>query len=460
VLDFNLSVADLQRQRNSMDECVAFIVSELRAAAELLPYDQPTHYFGRPTKGAAQAIISELLLYYARPLFNGNARYANLRNPDGSHIFPGIATMDPTRWRDAAAAAKAIIDMNHYSLYAPTGNPYQDFNRIFLDNWNEETIWGRFFGGNHLRIRITPRGIGSNAWGAVAPTQQLVDAFSMKNGRYPVIRRNEDGSPVIDPLAEYSETGFTNMVHPLDRGQNNVAPAARSTFNMYVNREPRFYTTILWSDARWPYNIWLAPNGTDGVVSFAFNGNSGPGPSHNHSRTGYMFRKFTNHTVNTAGGSWGNLVWPIFRYANTLLNYIEALNEYNPSHPDILIYWNQLRVRAGVPPIQEVFPERMGNQAEVRDLIRRERQVELAFEHKRFFDTRTWMIAEQTDNGPMWGMNNHPSAAVTSGPNTTPPEFWQRHSFSTRVFAPRHYLHPFPQGELDRNKLITQNYGW
>ena len=93
----------------------------------------------------------------------------------------------------------------------------------------------------------------------------------------------------------------------------------------------------------------------------------------------------------------------------------------------------------------------------MRELIRKERRVELAFEGQRYFDTRTWMIAEETDGGQMWGMN---TSAVCPNVSTTPEDFWKRTAFETRIFTSKHYLYPFSQRELDRNKLLTQNYGW
>jgi hypothetical protein len=374
-----------------------------------------------------------------------------------------------------------IIDMNRYTLHAPTDCPYINVQRRLLDNWNDETIWGRWFSGHHMRIRTTPRSVGGlgagaestalHSWPGVGPTQQLVDAFAMNTGRFPVLGRNADGSPILAAGTGYTEIGFTDdFVHPLDGG------APLRTFNMFVNREPRFYSTILWSGQRWPYNVYQNPDGIrtyeededgdevfigyvlDGFVSMAHGGNAGPGPDHNFTRTGYLFRTWTDPEVNISGHQWGDFVFPLFRFANTLLNYVEALNEYSPGHPHILQYWNMVRARAGVPDIQEVYPEVVGNQALAREMIRRERQVEFAFENRRFFDTRTWMIATETDNGPMWGQNI--MATTEDGMNSTPDGFFQPRVFSTRVFLPRHFLFPIPQREIDRNNLLTQNFGW
>jgi len=91
------------------------------------------------------------------------------------------------------------------------------------------------------------------------------------------------------------------------------------------------------------------------------------------------------------------------------------------------------------------------------ELCRRERRIELAFENHRFFDTRTWMIATTTDNGPIYGMNVEAQAVNTED---TPDTFWRRTVVQNRVFRANHFLYPFSQRELDRNKLLTQNYNW
>lgn len=451
LMDFNLSISDLQRPRNSMDECVEYIISELRECEKLLPVEQTPQYYGKPTKGACKAIISELSLFYARPLFNGNSLYANIQNEDGKELFPGISNVNVDRWRDAAAAAKEIIDMNEYELYTVETNgeidPLKSYQGVFLELWNNELIWGRYKGGYYARVHTTPRIAGGVAYGGVGPTQQQVDAYAMNNGVYPITGYESDGTPVVDPNSGYNEEGFSNFEHPLDKG------GVKRTYNMYLNREPRFYATVLWSGSKLPYT------GSNATVNFGFNGNSGGGISHDYPKPGYMLRKWTDPALNTSGGQWGNFTWPIFRYAEILLNYVEALNEYDPAHADIVKYLNQIRERAGVPNIEEVYPEAIGNQSAMRELIRKERRVELSFENKRFFDTRTWMIAEQVDGGPMWGMNTT-SSAPSPNASTTPDTFWERTVFETRVFEPKHYLYPFHQRELDRNEMITQNYEW
>ena len=96
------------------------------------------------------------------------------------------------------------------------------------------------------------------------------------------------------------------------------------------------------------------------------------------------------------------------------------------------------------------------SQADALKLLKFERRVELAFENHRFFDTRTWKIAEECDGGKMWGMN----VETTGSGDVTPDSFWERTVFEKRVFKKQHYLYPFTQTEISLNKQLTQNYGW
>jgi len=86
----------------------------------------------------------------------------------------------------------------------------------------------------------------------------------------------------------------------------------------------------------------------------------------------------------------------------------------------------------------------------MRDAIRRERRVELAFENVRYFDTRRWKIAEQTDNGPFYGLSIDQNGSA----------FYNLNLFETRVFLKKHYLFPMPQSELNIDLQLVQNTGW
>ena len=128
-------------------------------------------------------------------------------------------------------------------------------------------------------------------------------------------------------------------------------------------------------------------------------------------KTGYWIKKWANETdrTNYSSTDGGKLDFQNMRYAVVLLNYVEALNEYDPGNPDIEKYLNLIRERGGLGPVQSGLSQEL-----MREQIRLERRIELCFEQLRYFDTRRWLIAEQT------------------GPNSTSSPFRSPKSTATR----------------------------
>lgn len=447
--------------RSPLEKCVEYASNELWEASKVLVPVQPQNYLGKPTSGAALALRSRLLLYAASPLFNSdNSIYSNWKSKTtGENLMP--TSYSKKKWEDAAAAALEVINLPQYKLMEvkKTGSdeidPYASLYKVYTSQWNnEEVIFGRIFSDEAWYKRITPRAM-NGCWGGYNPTQKQVDAFAMNSGVYPIRgysdakATNGDGKqPIIDAVSGYSEKGVTqNFEHPFDKIKYD-------TYNMYVDREPRFYINITWDGMKLPYAV----SGTgevnkSQVIQFYFNGNSG-GPSGDRSVTGYTVRKMYNNANDPAQSIWMKpMVWPMIRLAEIYLNYTEALIESNYKDPSVLTYWNKVRARAGVPNIEEVYPGIENDQTLMREMIRRERQVELAFENQRYFDTRRWMIAEETNNGPVYGMD---ISQTTDQPLGTA-AFWKRTAskdYEPRVFPKAYYLHPVEQWEMDRNTML------
>lgn len=481
LVDFTASSFD--RPRNTWEECVNYVTSEMKYCADHLPDTwRNDNEKGLPTKGAALAVISRLKLYSARDLFNGNTLYASVKNPvtndfpelSGVNLFP--QTKDNNKWKEAAQAAKDVIDMGVYKLYTVKDedgsiNPYASWEGLVHNNWNEEIIWSSGYKSAYwMNVHVAPTGLSGTAYGGVGPTQQQVDAYAMSNGKYPITGYHSDGTPIIDETSGYMEEGkamyenpyttwilSTNNLDYTEKWQN-YAPAS-SGFEwptMYKDREPRFYMSVFWSDSYWQHGT---SNSDCTLICFAKNGNSNK--SHDYPKSGYLIHRFYDHSLSSPGGYWGNITFPTFRLGEIYLNYIEAALECRKAgvtseyYEDAMARWDELRARVGLLPITDVYPSADIN--ELIELCRKERRIELAYENHRYFDTRTWMIAKDTDNGPMYGMDAN---VVTGDASVTPAEFWKRAAFETRVFKSNHYLYPFSQRELDRNKLLTQNYGW
>lgn len=465
LMDFTATTADLQRPRNTWDECVQYVVNEMTYCAENLPATQTSANMGLPTRGAALAVISRLRLYAARPLFNGCNLYKAMRNPDGTQLFP--AQPDPQKWVLAAQAAKRVLDLGVYELYKDKddpSNPYLNYYGVFQEKWNSELI---YCGGGYqdrwaLQAHTSPTGIATGgAYGGWGPTQSSVDSYAMASGRYPITGYDRSGSPLVDSQSGYPaadrEFELGNIVNPFLKALDcSDADATSNSPRMYAGREPRFYVTVYWPGTGWKHGEAV------GRAYFA-NGMIGH-TDHDYPITGYLVNKWADHKTDFYQGNSSNVTFPTFRYAEIYLNYIEAVLECQAagvSGNDVdyalaMELWDNLRARSGMAPITEVYPG--STTEELISLLHRERQVELAQEGHRYFDTRTWMIATEVNNGPVYGLDTDVVGSRTA--TVVPPEMWTRKVVEKRVFRSNHYLYPFLQRELDRNKLLTQNYGW
>ena len=431
-LDPDASLEEVQIPRTPFDEVVEYVVNELDAAAVNLPESPPNGaYYGRMTRPFLMGIKSNLLLVAASPLFNGNPDYADLRNSEGVPLFS--QQYDASKWERAASAAKEFLDQYDQSMFqlyrknGPDGqySPYLSTRDVVLDDWNVEIIMARP-GASVDQYAKIPYHSGeaseNRGSGGLGATQAIVDAYFMDNGL-----------PIDHPESGYQESGFSQFQAPYDFQE-------RETFNQWVNREPRFYTGITYNGS-----LWHNTNPQPIVTKTWYGGNSGRRIGGNDfTPTGYIVRKH-------AGVGSGPTTIVLMRLAEIYLNYVEALNEHNPGHPDILEYLNRIRNRAGIPEYGSAELAAPATQEEMREAIWRERRVELAFEEKRYFDVRRWKIAEETDNGPAYGLDIDAQSEE---------EFYRVVSFENRVFEQRHYLYPIPQNEINIVNGLVQNPGW
>ncbi|MGN7785583.1 RagB/SusD family nutrient uptake outer membrane protein [Niabella sp. 22666] len=436
ILDKALSTADdyTKIKRSPYDECVAFVVQECDRAAALLPVRRTNVELGRATKMAALALKARILLYAASPLYNGNSDYANFKDDQGRNLIS--PTYDANKWQRAADAAKDCMTQAEaagYMIYKPTNDPYQNYYRLFIDRWNDEVLFARNMGTfNRLEYASGAKGMGG--WSGYCPTQELVDAFQMANGTTPITGYNTDGTPIINAASGYQETGYAAAA-----GTNYPAGVR----NMYVNREPRFYVSINFNGQRWRgRQLELHNSGRDGRAV---------GNGQDYPVTGYLLRKFADEQINlTQAGTFTFKTWIYFRMAEVYLNYAEALNEAQGPTADVYTNVNKVRERAGLPALPAGL-----SQTQMRERIRHERRIELAFETQRYFDCNRWKIAPETSNKTFYRLSYDKGTSIQDD------AFYQRVVLKRRIFeAPKHYLWPIPQTEIDRALWIVQNPGW
>ena len=383
-LDINKDYSDTPRP--TMKEVVEFIANDCDMAAdslELTPWRNMNDAFGRATKGAALALKSRLLLYAASPL------YVNFGDIDEAN-----KPSDATLWKAAADAAKAVIDLNQYAL-APA---YDD---LFKNDFqNKEYIFVRRYPSNSdFEKSNFPVSYGGK--GGTNPSQNLIDDYEMLDGT---------AFDWNDPV---------KAAHPFE------------------NRDERLLATVLMNGVLFK-----------GKRIATYQGGADATPNPNATKTGYYLRKFLNENVNiqTGGGSDGHVV-PLFRLAEIYLNYAEALNEYDPTNPDIAVYLNKIRERVSLPDVPSGL-----TQEQMRTLIHHERRVELAFEEHRFWDVRRWKVASSTLGAPVKGVKITQDDA---GNFTYSPV-----QVEQRVFQPKMYWYPIPQSEVLKLHHWEQNKGW
>ena len=427
----------LDLPRNSVDEVVDFVVKELNDVMPLLPQTPITddQFKSNPTKGVALAVKAKLLVYAASPLYNGGFQEAvGLANTDGKKLFPAA---DLSKWNKALEATTALINYaqaNGHSLFvaqtAGVDDPEKSVYELF-QAYNNEIIWATAntgWGGmtaDRLERRTTPRSQ-PNGLGSTSVVQELVDDFYMRDGK-PI-----KSTDFMSASSLYSENGFSNY--------NGV-----QVYNMYMNREPRFYNTVFFAGRKW--HISNSP------IYFHVgspNDRSGQSPLN-----GYIMYKRLNRRVFLNSPGVTSIFRPsiIFRLAEFYLLHAEVLNEVSPGNPDVLRYVNMVRKRAGLPDLESINPAIKSNKDLQRKAIQRESRIELATEGQRYFDVRRWMICERPDGrqgGDFFGMDMNGNATT----------FFQRVKFQNRVFERKLYFYPIPFVEMQKSKMLVQNPGW
>ena len=385
VLDIN---ENMRVARNPVDEVVAFIVEECDKATELLEIQYSSAELGRATKGAAMALKARVLLFAASPLHNPQNTTA--------------------KWEAAAKAAKDVMDLEAYSLH-------DNYKLLFHTRISPEIIFQHNVNYTDFTLQTFVPSQGGQV--GVAPLQNLVDAYEMRNGERPFLNNATGLNPTINPASGYDPQ------------------------NPYANRDPRFNMSILYNGATWRgatvYSYVGAPS--DGI-------NGG----FNNTTTGYYLAKTVDETASrTPSVRNGNNYWIYFRYAEVLLNYAEALNE-TLAQPNAHVYKaiNDIRKRPGVN-----MPDLPNNlaKAEMRERIRHERRIELAFEGHRFFDIKRWRIGTQV-------MPDAYGMMITR--NTSGTFRYERFLVENRVYREHFDLFPIMQTEINRNPALEQTKGY
>ncbi|WP_336836297.1 RagB/SusD family nutrient uptake outer membrane protein [Sphingobacterium siyangense] len=462
---YTLNDKDYMVPRNSYEECVNAIVKDLDSAALLLKGISSAK--GRANETAVLALKSRVLLYAASDLHDGSKAkakstlLAGYKNPEYL-MYTNGSQME--RWTKAKTAAKAVLDhtefaykldltqpaspsegtANYMAVSLGGGSKTVDFTagkdiilgRFFIDEKDERGGWvGRDNGPN-----------GYHNWAGNTPIQLLVDDYETSNGQ------------------------------KFDWSNPSMAASP------YQNRDPRLKATILYDGADWKprtadvaerdkanqiqtgqYEVINAKG--QKVIQFGLDTRKSPIEDWNGSRTGYYIRKFTDPDPTMEDQNTRQRIpWPMFRYTEAILNYVEACIELGEEN-EAKIWLNKIRFRAGMPAIST---SETGMALKAR--YRNERRIELAYEEHRFFDARRWMIAAETIGRKANIINI--TGTLKAGKNVTlyqynPENYTYTYAVSNidpgienRSWDDKMYFTSIHRDEINRNTKLIQNPGY
>ncbi len=437
--------------RNTYEDCINFIIGQCDSSAMYLPDVYPTD--GHMSKGAALSLKAKVLLYAASDLHNpakNSVVTSGFSNPELLGYTSGDAT---SRWTAARDAAKAVIDLGKYSLFRATPAPkdsvaqnFVDFftstqstsEDILLQNFTPKTVEDDSGWEDGYNPGLYEEPNGWHCWSCNTPLGELVDDYEMKDG---------------------SKFDWTNLVEKA---------------NPYLNREARFYATILYEGVQWrerssdglvfdplsKIQVGYVYDSNGNVIKSGLDTRGGPIETWNGGYTGYYLRKYLDPTLNPIYVKQA-IPYKIMRYGEILLDYAEACIEL-AQYGEASTYINMIRTRAGQPNL----PALTGD--DLKQAYRHERRIELAYEDQRFWDVRRWLIGPEVyhqtssidvryyttntkvdtyrqPDGSTWSA---PVFAKTDTPN------------DARQWYPKCYFFPIMRSEMNKNTALIQNPGY
>jgi len=488
IVDKNLSInatdEEMQVHREPVDKVVDYIVATIDEALPGLPLNlngAELTEMGRVTRVAAMAIKARVLVTAASDLYNGNNDYSSFKDNRGINLFPtGAAKIE--KWQRAATAAKEAIDacesvgLGLYNFTTPPGmktltdsirlecQPAMILGEILNNN---EAIWIQT-NATASQVYAIPQLLYS---GSATSTTYYggKDVYARENASLNAAELfySKNGVPIEEDKDWKTNGWYDNRFRPdanyLTRTDHRYyIKKDYQTAVFHLNRESRYYGSLAFDGANW-FGFGNADQENQYFVK-DFNNPLAPAISGFYIRKFVPFRtamdaKNANTTQNTM--TYWYYGFPIMRMADLYLLYAEALNESDPTNADILKYVDKIRERAGLKGVVESWStyavddkkSKYSDQAGMRQIIRRERMIELAFEGQGGFDRRRWKMMDQLlAKGTIRGF--YPLRGESLESFLTPDILW------TTDFKFRDYFWPIRTYNIQINPNLVQNPGW
>ncbi len=458
-LPIDASIDEVRVSRQPVDDCFNFAIDLINDAVTDLPEEitDPVSALGRVTQPIALSVKAKILTYHASPLFNGNTDFAALQNNDGTQLFNQV--YDETRWQTAADACKAAIDACEsygaklHEYLNVIGKPLSDatitqlsLRTAITEKWNTEIIWGN------------TQSMVSGLQNYAAP---YVDDTNTENQG----TRHELGVPIKILDLYYTENGVPieedNTWDYNGRFSTQVAEEADfpnietnyETTNYHFDRENRYYANIGFDGG-----VWYGQGKYDEDDLF-FLRTKYKQPNNNNATGSYIKKYIHYENVQTPPITYSVNAYPfpVIRLADLYLLYAETLNEASGPSPEVKLYIDAIRNRAGLPGVDESWtnfstnPSKPQSKEGLRSIIRQERGIELAFEGSRYWDLRRWKTAPIQLNDDVLGWDQtKESSELYSKPRV----------LFTQKFGLKDYFLPIKDSYIIRNRNLVQNLGW
>lgn len=465
-LPVNADPETVRVPREHVDTVFNYVVQLLDEAAIDLPdrIAAEATELGRITRPIALSIKAEVLVLAASPLFNGNPNYANFSDKQGRPLF--AANVDPQKWvraREACREAVELCESLGFKLYyysqsgsqrnvSPEIRTEMNIRNAINERWNAEVIWANTNSmTSNLQIQSTPRGLDpalvayQHARGNAAVPLKIADMFYTKNG-----------VPIEEDKTWHFNTRF-NIQLGTEASKYHIRtgyPTALTNFD----REARYYADLGFDGGNWYGQGKFEDNDMWFISSKRGNPAANISPLTTNV-TGIWPKKYVNYinVIQQSGYTVQAYAWPVMRLANIHLLYAEALNEADGPSEQIYGLLDSIRTRAGLPGVVEAWgaysnnPSKPLSKEGLREIIQRERMIELVFEGQRFWDLKRWKLAIEEYNKPITGWDID---------QRTPEAYYKERVIHNQSFSTRDYLWPIAESEILANKNTVQNPGW
>jgi hypothetical protein len=466
-------IDEVRQKRATIDESFNYIVDLVDKTIKDLPDSRGASYMGQIDKTIAMAFKAKVLTVAASPFYNGNSDfYSNFKNSEGENYFN--QTYEKEKWKKAIDALEASIkqctkaNKEIYYFDSPVKlfdqgtfdssevvQPAYNSRFVINEAWNEEIVWGYsnldYTGQGHFAHACNMRMAtelwnASYAWNWLGASYRMTELYYSKNG-LPI---EEDKTFDYENRNNLIDWDGTNDKYHYGYVQTNV-----KTMNMFLNREPRFYAWLAVDKG-----YWRTHDLKNELRMKQLEYPGGRTQQNDYFHSGIGVKKLVH--PESKPGHWARVVkysWPIIRLADLHLMLAEARNEYEGPSQKVYDQLNIIRKRAGLKNIETVYSDasiainldKHKSQEGLREIIKRERLIELSFEGHRYWDILRWKDADKYFKTPIKGFS-----ATKEDLSFYEVKFLQERTWET----PKNYLFPLSINELRLNPNLTQNPGW